>query len=162
MRTTQSAQDFDTAVREVLLAARRMLRAEFAELVLLPGSASEQAVRSRISATEESMMQTTDLTPAERIAMAVVASNEGDATAAASTCGTNLARRRTGASAFLNRPPFPVMSKATSKPAIVTGVPIAVAATASRRRDTPALRTKSLARSRYVYACGTNRATIRS
>ena len=77
MRTTQSAQDFDTAVREVLLAARRMLRAEFAELVLLPGSASEQAVRSRISATEESMMQTTDLTQAERIAMAVVASNEG-------------------------------------------------------------------------------------
>ena len=35
MRTTRSAQDFDAAVK-ILLAARRMLRAEFAELVLLP------------------------------------------------------------------------------------------------------------------------------
>ena len=61
MRTTQSAQDFDAAVKEVLRAAGRMLRAEFAELVLLPGSASERAVRSRISATEESMMLTTEL-----------------------------------------------------------------------------------------------------
>jgi diguanylate cyclase (GGDEF)-like protein len=77
MRTTQSAEDFDTAVREVLLAARRMLRAEFAELVLLPGNASESAARSRISTTEESMMAPTDLTESERIAMAAVASNEG-------------------------------------------------------------------------------------
>jgi diguanylate cyclase (GGDEF)-like protein len=77
MRTTQSAQDFDTAVKEVLRAARRMLRAEYAELVLLPGSDSERAVRSSISATKESMMLTTELTPAERAAMAIVASNEG-------------------------------------------------------------------------------------
>ena len=48
MRTTQSAQDFDTAVKEVLRAARRMLRAEYAELVLLPGSDRERAVRSSI------------------------------------------------------------------------------------------------------------------
>jgi diguanylate cyclase (GGDEF)-like protein len=77
MRTTQSAQDFNAAVREVLLAARRMLRAEFAELVLLPGSATERAVRSSISVTDESTMLATDLTHAERIAMAIVASREG-------------------------------------------------------------------------------------
>lgn len=77
MRTTQSARDFDTAVREVLIAAKRMVRAEFAELVLLPGNPEEPVFRSRIPASGELVMESTELTTFEQHAIAAVASSGG-------------------------------------------------------------------------------------
>ena len=71
MRATQSARDFDAAVTQVLLAARRMLRAEFAELILLPTWPTDQVIRARMS-TEATTAhaETTILDGAERSALA--------------------------------------------------------------------------------------------
>ena len=71
---------------------------------------------------------------------ALTASGQQASTAAASTCGTNLASRRTGGSAFLNRPPLPFTSNADVEARNrERRVPPVTAATASRRRDTPRL-----------------------
>ena len=78
MRATQSARDFDAAVSQVLLAARRMLRAEYAELLLLPNVPTEKVVRARLPMdATAAVVETTTLATVERAAMERAAASSG-------------------------------------------------------------------------------------
>ena len=86
MRATQGAPEFGLAVGQLLVAARRLLRAEFAEILLLPASEQVGPLRSVSGAEGELLMH-----PEERFA-------PEDASAfahiAATGSATLLARRR--------------------------------------------------------------------
>ena len=75
MRAMQSAPELRSAARELLVAARAMLAAEFAEILFLPSSADEPALRSSISPTAERLLETTTLS--DRELDAVQAASEG-------------------------------------------------------------------------------------
>jgi diguanylate cyclase (GGDEF)-like protein len=76
MRSVQGAPDFDGAVARLLESAKKMLRAEFAELILVPRSADEQALYSVASADGELLMQPLELGPAERLVFDVASAAE--------------------------------------------------------------------------------------
>ena len=86
MRATQGAPEFGLAVGQLLVAARRLLRAEYAEILLLPASDEEGPLRSVSGAEGELLMH-----PEERF-------SAGDAAAfteiASVGAATLLARRR--------------------------------------------------------------------
>jgi diguanylate cyclase (GGDEF)-like protein len=86
MRATQGAPEFGLAVGQLLVAARRLLRAEYAEILLLPASDQEGPLRSVSGAEGEVLMR-----PEERFP-------SGDAAAfsevASVGVATLLARRR--------------------------------------------------------------------
>ncbi|HEU5215987.1 MAG TPA: EAL domain-containing protein [Gaiellaceae bacterium] len=63
MRATQGAPEFGLAVGQLLVAARRLLRAEYAEILLLPASDEEGPLRSVSGAEGELLMH-----PEERFA----------------------------------------------------------------------------------------------
>ena len=63
MRATQGAPEFGLAVGQLLVAARRLLRAEYAEILLLPASEAEGPLRSVSGAEGELLMH-----PEERFA----------------------------------------------------------------------------------------------
>ena len=63
MRATQGAPEFGLAVGQLLVAARRLLRAEYAEILLLPASDEEGPLRSVSGAGGELLMH-----PEERFA----------------------------------------------------------------------------------------------
>ncbi len=63
MRATQGAPEFGLAVGQRLVAARRLLRAEYAEILLLPASDEEMPLRSLSGAEGELLMH-----PEERFA----------------------------------------------------------------------------------------------
>jgi diguanylate cyclase (GGDEF)-like protein len=63
MRATQGAPEFGLAVGQLLVAARRLLRAEYAEILLLPPSDDEGPLRSVSGAEGELLMH-----PEERLA----------------------------------------------------------------------------------------------
>jgi diguanylate cyclase (GGDEF)-like protein len=63
MRATQGAPEFGLAVGQLLVAARRLLRAEYAEIILLPTSDGEGPLRSVSGAAGELLMH-----PEERFA----------------------------------------------------------------------------------------------
>jgi diguanylate cyclase (GGDEF)-like protein len=86
MRATQGAPEFGLAVGQLLVAARRLLRAEYAEILLLPAADGEGPLRSVSGAEGELLMH-----PEERFAPADAAAF----TALASTgSATPLTRRR--------------------------------------------------------------------
>jgi diguanylate cyclase (GGDEF)-like protein len=78
MRAMQSAPELQAAVRELLVAARAMLAAEFAEILFLPSTEGEPALRSSISPTQERLLQTTTLSDHETLAVEA-ASDDADA-----------------------------------------------------------------------------------
>jgi diguanylate cyclase (GGDEF)-like protein len=86
MRATQGAPEFGLAVGQLLVAARRLLRAEYAEILLVPASEEEGPLRSVSGAEGELLMH-----PEERFA-------EEDAAALAELAETGaatlLTRRR--------------------------------------------------------------------
>jgi len=57
MRATQGAPEFRAAIRELLVAARAMLSAEYAEILLLGVHPGEGALRSVINSVEERLME---------------------------------------------------------------------------------------------------------
>jgi diguanylate cyclase (GGDEF)-like protein len=73
MRAMQSAPELQSAVRELLVAARSMLAAEFAEILFLPSTAGEPALRSSISPTQERLLETTTLSDHETQAVKLAA-----------------------------------------------------------------------------------------
>jgi diguanylate cyclase (GGDEF)-like protein len=86
MRATQGAPEFGLAVGQLLVAARRLLRAEYAEILLLPASEGEGPLRSVSGAEGELLMHPEDrLAPEDAAAFAQVA---------AAGAPTLLARRR--------------------------------------------------------------------
>ena len=76
MRTTHGTRDIDVAVQEILRSARRMFRAEHAEIVLFTGAAADRAARCVSASTGEHGLIDTELSQQEQIALAVVVSNE--------------------------------------------------------------------------------------
>ena len=86
MRATQGAPEFGLAVGQLLVAARRLLRAEYAEILLLPASEEEGPLRSVSGAEGELLMH-----PEERFAP-----EDGAAFSEIATSGsaTLLTRRR--------------------------------------------------------------------
>jgi diguanylate cyclase (GGDEF)-like protein len=77
MRTVQGAPDLDTAVSRLLESARGMLRADCAELILVPRSADEQALYSVARTEGEILMQPLELGPLERLACETTAAAGG-------------------------------------------------------------------------------------
>ncbi len=69
MRATQGAPEFGLAVGELLVAARRLLRAEYAEILLLSPTPGEPALRSVSGPDGETLMQRTTLTPVDELAI---------------------------------------------------------------------------------------------
>jgi diguanylate cyclase (GGDEF)-like protein len=80
MRATQGAPEFGLAVGQLLVAARRLLRAEYAEILLLPGSEGEAPLRSVSGSEGELLMHPEErFTPADADAFARIAAG-GSAT----------------------------------------------------------------------------------
>ena len=69
MRATQGAPEFRGAVRELLVGARTMLSADYAEIVLF-ASLSDGALRSVVTSSSESLMEPVTLSPAALAAIA--------------------------------------------------------------------------------------------
>jgi diguanylate cyclase (GGDEF)-like protein len=69
MRTVQEAPQFGIAVRQLLAAARQLVHAEVAEILLLPADGSERVLRSSVGRDAETLMQPSTLSPLERIAL---------------------------------------------------------------------------------------------
>jgi diguanylate cyclase (GGDEF)-like protein len=86
MRATQGAPEFGLAVGQLLVAARRLLRAEYAEILLLPPNEDEGPLRSASGPEGELLMH-----PEERLAPEDAAAFQ-EVTAAGKS--TVLARRR--------------------------------------------------------------------
>ena len=76
MRAMQGAPESRAAVRELLGAARAMLCAEFAEMVLFAPTAAEGALRSVMGPGRERILEPTDLSPVERAALEVASAEE--------------------------------------------------------------------------------------
>ena len=87
MRATQGAPEFGLAVGELLVAARRLLRADYAEILLLSPVAGEEALQSVSGQDGERLMQ--------RVTVAAV-DERAIGTIAASPKPILLARRRSG------------------------------------------------------------------
>ena len=76
IRATQGATEFRGAIRELLVAARTMLSAGHAEILLF-GSATEAALRSAIENEHETLMEPVTLTDAARGAIAAASQRDG-------------------------------------------------------------------------------------
>jgi diguanylate cyclase (GGDEF)-like protein len=75
MRATQGAPEFGLAVGQLLVAARRLLRAEYAEILLLPASDGDGPLRSVSGAEGELLMHPEErFTPADATALRAVGS----------------------------------------------------------------------------------------
>jgi diguanylate cyclase (GGDEF)-like protein len=75
MRATQGAPEFGLAVGQLLVAARRLLRAEYAEILLLPASDDEGPLRSVSGAEGELLMHPEErFTPEDAAAFGELAS----------------------------------------------------------------------------------------
>ncbi len=72
MRETQGAAEFGLAVGQLLVAARRLLRAEYAEILLLSQTPGEPALRSVSGPAGELLMhRRVSLSPADDLARRV-------------------------------------------------------------------------------------------
>jgi diguanylate cyclase (GGDEF)-like protein len=76
MRAMQGAQEFRSSVRELLEAARTMLSADVAEIVLFPRSPEEDALASVITPANEALMESKPLTETGLQALNVLSSEE--------------------------------------------------------------------------------------
>ena len=77
MRATQGAPEFGLAVGQLLVAARRLLRAEYAEILLLPASDGEAPLRSVSGAEGELLMHPEDrFAPDDAKAFAAIAAGD--------------------------------------------------------------------------------------
>jgi diguanylate cyclase (GGDEF)-like protein len=61
MRATQGAPEFSLAIGQLLVAARRLLRADYAEILLIPSTAGEPAIRSVSGSAGETLMHPVEL-----------------------------------------------------------------------------------------------------
>ena len=77
MRMTQGAPELRTAVRELLVAAREMLSAEFAAIVLLDSTSEEGTLESMIGPSFELLMQPATLSEASKLAVLSAEGREG-------------------------------------------------------------------------------------
>jgi diguanylate cyclase (GGDEF)-like protein len=76
MRATQGAPEFGLAVGELLVAARRLLRADYAEILLLSPTPGEPVLRSRSGPDGETLMHQEPYGLAEQMAVERVGASE--------------------------------------------------------------------------------------
>jgi diguanylate cyclase (GGDEF)-like protein len=69
MRTMQTMPNLQAAIRELLQAAQKMVSAELGELILLPRSPDEPALRSVIDPRGERLLEPVGLSPAAELAL---------------------------------------------------------------------------------------------
>jgi diguanylate cyclase (GGDEF)-like protein len=77
MRAMQGATEFRSSVRELLEAARTMLSADVAEIVLFPRTPEDGALSSVITTGGETLLQTTALNETALRALAVLSAHDG-------------------------------------------------------------------------------------
>ena len=75
MRATQGAPEFGLAVGELLVAARRLLRADYAEILLLSPVAGEEALQSVSGQDGERLMQRVTVAPVDERAIGTIAAS---------------------------------------------------------------------------------------
>jgi diguanylate cyclase (GGDEF)-like protein len=73
----QDSSELDTGIRRLLRSARRLLRAEYAELLILPLDSRERPLRSSAGVDGEVLLEPTDLTAPERDALDAVETSGG-------------------------------------------------------------------------------------
>ena len=73
----EEASELDTGVRQLLRSARRLLRAEYAELLMLPLDPRERPLRSSVGAHGEALLEPADLSVAERGALDALEASGG-------------------------------------------------------------------------------------
>jgi diguanylate cyclase (GGDEF)-like protein len=73
LRATQGAPEFGLAVGQLLVAARRLLRAEYAEILLFPSSDDEAPLRSVSGAGGELLMHPEEFLPRDKTAVTQIA-----------------------------------------------------------------------------------------
>jgi diguanylate cyclase (GGDEF)-like protein len=76
IRAMQGAQELRSAVRELLEAARTMLSAGFAEIVFLPPTSAEPALRSVSRTDDERLLEPTELRDEENVALDAASSEQ--------------------------------------------------------------------------------------
>jgi diguanylate cyclase (GGDEF)-like protein len=76
LRSTQAATDFASVVEQLLLGARKMLRAELAEILLFPSTSPDQVLRSTIGPADRTLMEPELLGSLERRALDLVLTQE--------------------------------------------------------------------------------------
>ncbi len=76
MRATQSAPELGLAVGQLLSAARKLLRAEHAEILLLTSTPDEPLLRSFSRGADEALMEIGDLTPEVEAAFAYMTESD--------------------------------------------------------------------------------------
>jgi diguanylate cyclase (GGDEF)-like protein len=69
LRPAAAATELDSAVTQLLLSARRLLRAEYAEILILPADSPERTLRSSAGPNGETLMETTHVPETELVAI---------------------------------------------------------------------------------------------
>jgi diguanylate cyclase (GGDEF)-like protein len=77
LRPAAAATELDSAVTQLLLSARRLLRAEYAEILILPADTRERPLRSSIGPGGETLMDATQVGQTELIAIDAARSRGG-------------------------------------------------------------------------------------
>ncbi len=77
MPSRSDASELDTGVRQLLRSARRLLRADYAELLILPVDPRERPLRSSLGAHGELLLEPVDMTPVEHDVLDVLRADGG-------------------------------------------------------------------------------------
>ena len=77
MPRRDDAAELDSGIHQLLLAARRLLRAEYAEILILPSDPRERPLRSSFDRQHERLLEPTEVTAAERIAIETAGAASG-------------------------------------------------------------------------------------
>ena len=77
MPRRDDATELDTGVHQLLLAARRLLRAEYAEILVLPTDPRDRPLRSSIGPDGERLLELSEISPAERVALEAAGTSTG-------------------------------------------------------------------------------------
>ena len=72
--------ELDSGVHQLLLAARRLLRAEYAEILVLPTDPRDRPLRSVLAPNSELLLEPTEISAAERVALEAVRAAAGPVT----------------------------------------------------------------------------------
>jgi len=82
MPRRDDAAELDSGVHQLLLSARRLLRADYAEILILPLDPRERPLRSSIGRLNEQLLEPSELSATERVALETVRGLGGPLTVA--------------------------------------------------------------------------------
>jgi diguanylate cyclase (GGDEF)-like protein len=82
MPRRDDASELDSGVHQLMLAARRLLRAEYAEILVLPADPHEPPLRSVLAGTHEEALEPTQVSASERVVLGAVSDAGGPVTMA--------------------------------------------------------------------------------